>query len=412
MCLRTHTYSSDTGAAKELPQHEMEPSAFEKLAREVFPTLDRVILYGLGEPLMHPQFLSLLEMSRRHLPEQARIEFTTNGSLLTPACLDAMRAYGLYRIIVSLDSPFIQENSNLRQGFSPEVMDNLKYLCQSYHQGHPEEVAIETVVSQTNLSDLPNLLQYCHDIGMPKLFVSNLYPYTEAVEPLSLYVPVSRRAFEVLMDIAESGWETLDPSQLLPLYTDSINTETHPGVQYVRQQLDQARHEGVDIDLRKLTTLSQRASQLRQTQEVFADTQHLAKELGINLRLPPLFVDPEKRQCPFIAQQALFVTVDGTVAPCYNLAHTHSLYVNRHLRRESAYSLGRLSQSLPSICASHASLFSRLQAMAEKVPWCGDCVYSTQNCYHVGSNESDCYGNQPGCNECLYSTGFVTCLFD
>jgi len=211
MCLRTNANSTDTDASMELPQQCMDSVVFEKLARELFPTLDRIVLYGLGEPLMHPQFLSLLDISRRHLPEQARIEFTTNGSLLTPACLDAMRAYKLYRIIVSLDSPFIHKNSTLRQGFSPEVMDNLS-----------------------------------------------------------------------------------------------------------------------------------------------------------------------------------------------------------HLRYESSYSLGTISQSIPlaSICASHASLFSALQSMNENVPWCGNCIYSTQNCYYVGNNEGDCYGNQPGCNECLYSTEFVKCLFD
>ncbi|NQV32981.1 MAG: SPASM domain-containing protein, partial [Phycisphaeraceae bacterium] len=153
---------------------------------------------------------------------------------------------------------------------------------------------------------------------------------------------------------------------------------------------------------------------INKTQEVFAEARSLAERLGINLNLPPLFVDPDKRQCPFIARQALFVTVDGSFAPCYNLAHTHSLYINRHLRNESSYTLGSISQSVPLavICGSHVSLFSRLQSMKEDVPWCGDCIYSTQNCYYVDNNESDCYGNQPGCNECLYSTGFVKCLFD
>jgi MoaA/NifB/PqqE/SkfB family radical SAM enzyme len=392
----------------------MEPSEFEKLARDAFPTLERVILYGLGEPLMHTKFLSLLEMSRQYLPEHARIEFTTNGSLLAPAYLDAMRPYKLHRIIVSLDSPSIQKNRSLRQGFSPEVMDNIRYLCQSHRAGHPREIAIETVVSQSNLQDLSRLVQYCHDIGMPKLFVSHLYPYTEAMESLALYVPVSQRAFEVLMSIAASGWETLSPSQLLPLYTNSINTKTHPSVQYMRQQLDKVHDEGVDIDLQKLASLSQRVAQIRETQKVFADAKRLAEKLGIQLGLPSLFVNPDKRQCPFIAQQALFITADGTVAPCYNLAHTHSLYINRHLRQEFSYPLGTIFQASPlaSICASHTALLSRLQSFRENIPWCGGCTYSTQNCFHGANNESDCYGNQPACNNCLYSTGFVKCLFD
>lgn len=414
MCLYANTGSIDIDASTELARQSMESSVFEKLARDVFPALDRVILYGLGEPLMHPQFLSLLEMSRRHLPEHARIEFTTNGSLLTPAYLDAMRPYQLYRIIVSLDSPFVQKTSSLRPGFSQEVMDNIKYLCQSHHAGHLQEIAIEAVVSQSNLQDLPDLVQHCHDIGMPKLFVSHLYPYTDAMGPLALYVPVSQRAYEILMDIAESGWDTLDSSQLLPLYTNSIDTETHPSVQYIHQQLDRARDEGVDIDLQKITALSQRAGQIRETQRVFAHARCLAEELGVKLKLPPLFVDSITRHCPFITRQALFVMTDGTVTPCYNLAHTHSLFINGHLRHECSYDLGKISPVTPlsSVCASHASLFSRLQSLKDNVPWCGGCAYSTQNCFYAANNESDCYGNRPACNNCLYSTGFVTCLFD
>jgi len=363
---------------------------------------------------MHAQFLSLLELSRRHLPAQARIEFTTNGSLLTPAYIDAMRPYNLYRIIVSLDSPFTQKNRSLRQGFSPEVMDNIRYLCQRHRQGHVSEIAIESVVSQANLADLPHLVQFCHDMGMPQLFVSHLHPYTAAMEALALYVPISQRAFGVLRDIADSGWNTLDPIQRLPLYTGTVGAETHPHTRWVLQQLEKARHEGIDLDLQKLTLLSQHACQIQETQAVFAHAQGLAEELGVKLKLPPLFVDPDERQCPFVARQTLFVRVDGSVTPCYNLAHTHSLYVNRHLRHESSYQLGNISPSTPlaSICASHAPLFSRLQSIKENVPWCGDCGYSTQNCYYVSSNESDCHGNQPGCNECLYSTGFVACLFD
>lgn len=414
MCLHANTRGTATDTSADLPRRSMDPSVFAALARDVFPKLDRIILYGLGEPLMHPQFLSLLEISRRHLPAQARIEFTTNGSLLTPVYLNAMRPYQVHRIIVSLDSPSIQENSKLRQGFSPEVTDNIKYLCQSQRAGHPREIAIETVVSLNNLQDLPDLVRYCHAIGMPRLFVSHLYPYTEAMESLALYVPVSHRAFELMMDMAESGWETLDLSQLLPLYTNSVDTETHPTVQHIRQQMDKARAEGVDIDIQKLATLSQRAPQIRESQRVFASAQRLAEELDIGLQLPAQFVEPDERRCPFIARQALFVAVDGTVAPCYNLAHTHSLYVNNHLRHELSYGLGKISQatSLASICASHAALFARLQSLKEQVPWCGGCAYSTQDCFYAADNDSDCYGNQPACNNCLYSTGFVTCLFD
>ena len=49
--------------------------------------------------------------------------------------------------------------------------------------------------------------------------------------------------------------------------------------------------------------------------------------------------------------------------------------------------------------------------ISKNIPWSGDCLYSTTNCFFVSNNDTDCYGNSPGCNECLYSVGLVNCIF-
>jgi MoaA/NifB/PqqE/SkfB family radical SAM enzyme len=57
---------------------------YEKIAKSSFPLLKKLILYGLGEPLVNPNFPEMLRIARKHLPKDSTITISTNGSLLTP----------------------------------------------------------------------------------------------------------------------------------------------------------------------------------------------------------------------------------------------------------------------------------------------------------------------------------------
>ncbi|MHA1619177.1 MAG: SPASM domain-containing protein, partial [Promethearchaeota archaeon] len=159
------------------------------------------------------------------------------------------------------------------------------------------------------------------------------------------------------------------------------------------------------------------APQIRETLRVFKQVKNRAKQGSIKVDIPPLFADPKNRECPFAIRDALFITIEGDIVPCYNLARPHTLHINDHERLEIPKILGNIHTMPDSISASLAtpeyrSLAAMLKNISRAVPWCGDCIYSTQNCFYVKDNSGDCYGNQLGCNECLYSNGFVKCLFD
>ena len=64
--------------------------SFQSLAEEVFPNLEKLVLYGFGEPLIHPDFIEMLEISRKYLPSESKVTFTTNGSLLNKNRIDTI----------------------------------------------------------------------------------------------------------------------------------------------------------------------------------------------------------------------------------------------------------------------------------------------------------------------------------
>ncbi len=63
----------------ERPKDIMSLAAFEKTLVDAIPLSDDICLHLMGEPLAHPQFLEILEISRQH---QASLQITTNGLLI------------------------------------------------------------------------------------------------------------------------------------------------------------------------------------------------------------------------------------------------------------------------------------------------------------------------------------------
>ena len=103
---------------------------FSKLAEETFHSIERLILYGMGEPLMHPSFIEMLEIAKENLSTNASLFFLTNGSLLSPKTTDQILENQLANEITFSCETLIPEEK-LVIGHSHDektVQSNLKYL--------------------------------------------------------------------------------------------------------------------------------------------------------------------------------------------------------------------------------------------------------------------------------------------
>jgi MoaA/NifB/PqqE/SkfB family radical SAM enzyme len=104
---------------------------------------------------------------------------------------------------------------------------------------------------------------------------------------------------------------------------------------------------------------------------------------------------------------------NGDVVPCMDLAYTHPLYTNLHPKIIKKLVFGNLEkQSLSDVWSSSSFKWFRetRKNLSKNVPWCGDCQFATRDCWYIRVNEYDCYGNEVGCNECIYSAGLAHCL--
>ncbi len=404
MCLRQ--------SWNEVLQH-FSVDVYQKVAKENFPFIEKLLLYGQGEPLVHPAFLQILEISQKYLVKEAEIAFTTNGSLLHPKIADKILKYPVKEIVFSLDTTDILKLKKIRRGATPQLLENIAYLTKLKGKNGFSRIGIETVLMKSNLHDLLNVIEYAAQLDIDFIVVSHLIPYTENIQDEVLYTTISEESWEISKLILEQGWDIIKKATY-EIFETMLGTSNPLTAYYTLNSLwKEAREKNVDINPPLLFEVKDRLPLIQEAQKIFHDAQKMATEYGITVDLPKIVPKIEDRHCPYIERNATVIKVTGDVAPCFNYLYTHPLYINNHFRKEYAISFGNVrNQSLKSIWNSkrYTDFRKKLKTLNRDLPWCGNCPFSTANCFYTETNSYDCYGNAPGCNECLFSVDIAKCL--
>lgn len=255
MCLVSYRPAlGKTSGSMRLPE-------FRRLV-DSLPELELVTMQGLGEPLLAPDFLPMLEL----LAERGiRMGFNTNGTLLTQEVAERLVRLGVDWIHVSLDGATAQTYESIRGRSSFElVRRNLNGLVQARRELDAEkpEIRLVFVAMRRNVHELPDLVRIAAEWGVEKLWVQNLSHSFSDTDPAGDYGGIREYA------ATEALWQE-------PAGT---------------------------------------------AEAAFSEARGLADRLGVDLRLPRLG-EPGRRRAPGVPGchwpfEALYVTHDGTVQPC------------------------------------------------------------------------------------------------
>lgn len=158
------------------PKHHLDWDQFRAIVDQL-PEIDRVVLHGIGEPLMNPDLPRFIS----HLKTRgARTLFNTNAVLLDEKRGDAMVAAGLDELRVSLDAVTPALYNELR-GIDklPRIMANLSaYMARRQArvniEPHQPQVSFWFVGMQENLHELPAVLRYAIQLGVPEVHLQRL----------------------------------------------------------------------------------------------------------------------------------------------------------------------------------------------------------------------------------------------
>jgi radical SAM protein with 4Fe4S-binding SPASM domain len=143
------------------------------------PRLRRLTLQGLGEPLLSPHIVQMVEHAAGRGIE---VGFNTNGTLMTREMADRLVAAGTAWIHVSLDGARAATYEEIRQGTTlraqpgqfARVVGNLRGLVAARGDSSRPRIQLVFVAMQRNVAELPELVEMGAGIGVDSVWVQNL----------------------------------------------------------------------------------------------------------------------------------------------------------------------------------------------------------------------------------------------
>lgn len=184
---------------------DLEPAADLSVDRMIeiadqLPNLERVILHGVGEPLLNRELPTMIAYASGR---GARVIFNTNGTLLNERRGDAITEAGLHDLRVSLDAATPETYLRVRGAdVLPKILRNVAAFTErrTLRGETAPHVSVWATVLRENLEELPDLVRIAADIGAGEVNLQRLV-YNElglAVSEQSVYRDLSARQEGVL----------------------------------------------------------------------------------------------------------------------------------------------------------------------------------------------------------------------
>lgn len=181
----------------------LAPEVFDRL-EPLFPTLTRVYLFGLGEPVLHPD---LIPFAERLAAAGVDVWITTNATLLDDEKADALARAGVHRITVSIDGATPETYERIRKrGKFTDVVRGLKALGDARRRHGRPLLYLSLIGMQSNLAELPELIDLCAEVGGTGVFVEGLYPYPHPqIEDFFRREHLGHLGREKVLELVEKG---------------------------------------------------------------------------------------------------------------------------------------------------------------------------------------------------------------
>jgi putative metalloenzyme radical SAM/SPASM domain maturase len=403
---------------------DMDIETFRSLLPS-FSRLNSLNLSGYGEPFLNPHLVSMIQMARERLPDQARITLTSNGTFIDETIARKVIKAGLDGIALSMDSLEADQFPAIRGGASLKTVTecvktfmNLKekFKKESFHVG------ISFVAMKRNIRELPWLIQFAADNQVNAIWVNNVLPHTEPTAKETLYDSHSQAVLEILTAAVErlnelgvnpSTFRVLAARLSIKRFRGNISSLS-PEEELALQCVQALSSEGVSMGgilTSLLQVLERDGTEFKEYLKIFQESQDLAASRNLELHLP-LIIPRTNRECNFIKNETCFITWDGWVRPCNQLAHDYACFHYGRLKRVKRVSFGKVpEQDLETIWNYRPYRVFRENVEKFSFSPCGDCGLS-DGCGYISADAeffSDCNMYEQPCGDCLWSRGILNC---
>lgn len=157
--------------------------SFERFRQIVdqFPALERVVLHGLGEPLLNKE----LPLMIRYLKERGvYVLFNSNGILLTEKRGQALIDAGLDEYRLSMDGATRETYAHVRGVDAFEkIWRNVGHFIalQKAQDARKPAFSLWFTAMRENLHELPGLIELAHQHGVPEIYLQRLVYFEQGL---------------------------------------------------------------------------------------------------------------------------------------------------------------------------------------------------------------------------------------
>ena len=199
--------------------HQLEPlrdlglDRFRALVDQV-PRLRRVVLHGVGEPLLN-QDLPAMIAHLKSRPEEPQVLFNSNAILLTDDWQRALLASGLDEFRISTDAAHAGAYARIRgvDAFGRMAENVAAFARRIAAAGGGPGLSLWFTAMRDNLSELPGLVRLAHRLGVPEVYVQRLVYYGQGLarEEQSLFrvMQVAEETFLAEAEGLAAQWDIL-----------------------------------------------------------------------------------------------------------------------------------------------------------------------------------------------------------
>ncbi len=158
------------------PAHDVSLEEAEQIGA-AFPSLKRVVLHGIGEPLLNKQLPALVHFFKS---KGAYVLFNSNVLLLNRRTAERLLQSGLDELRASLDAGSASTYAHVRN--SPNysrAIRNIETLTQLRSKNGRSRLKVSAwmVATRENIHDLPQLIELAARIGVAEVYLQRLvYP--------------------------------------------------------------------------------------------------------------------------------------------------------------------------------------------------------------------------------------------
>lgn len=167
MCIR-NLISCDRG--------DMSLDRFKEMITTAFNYRHTALLYGQGEPFLHPDIIEMIKFER----ERGNFVTTvTNATLLDGNMCEQIIESGLNYLRVSIDGATEKTFNSIRRGadFS-QVTENVQRLSDMVRRRDSElELGVACMATKWNLHELPQIIYLTHRLGIPIIEIKEVRNY-------------------------------------------------------------------------------------------------------------------------------------------------------------------------------------------------------------------------------------------